>query len=336
MKQKNWIFGLIFLISACSAAGSPQTALPAPSQLPAESATSLPLTTPTAQPTAQFINPTPTDQANCTDAALFIEDVTIPDNSKIEANSPFTKTWLIKNTGTCIWNSRYTLVFSGGDRLSAPESIMFPETLPEATTKISVNLIAPAADGFYTGLFAIKNPAGKTVAIGSLASMWVKIRVGEPVVYQPPAPNTGTSSSAPTGGGIAGCEYSENAGLINQLAGLINAARADAKLPPLTVNSQLAKAAQAHSLDMACNNFLSHTGSDGSWIGDRLAAVGIGSFGYTEIIAIGSPQNALNQWLAEPTHRDAVLDPYATQFGIGYVYAANSNFGSYWTVDLLK
>ena len=115
---------------------------------------------------------------------------------------------------------------------------------------------------------------------------------------------------------------------------LINAARADAKLKPLSYNSQLAAAAQAHSQDMACNNFLSHTGSNGSWIGDRMAAAGYATYNYTEIIAIGSPQNAMAQWAADATHWNAVLDPSMKEIGVGYVYSANSSFGGYFTVDM--
>ena len=41
-------------------------------------------------------------------------------------------------------------------------------------------------------------------------------------------------------------------------------ARAEAKLTPLNISGQLSAAAQSHSDDMACNNFVGHSGSDGS------------------------------------------------------------------------
>jgi uncharacterized protein YkwD len=114
---------------------------------------------------------------------------------------------------------------------------------------------------------------------------------------------------------------------------LINQARADAQLSALTLNAQLASAAQAHSADMACNNFLGHTGSDGSWIGDRLAQAGFPASSYFEIIAIGSPQNAMSQWQADQPHWEAVLNPTAREFGVGYAYFKDSDFGGYFTVD---
>jgi uncharacterized protein YkwD len=85
---------------------------------------------------------------------------------------------------------------------------------------------------------------------------------------------------------------------------------------------------------MACNNFLDHTGSDGSWIGDRLLRAGYPNTNYTEIIAIGTPQNAMDQWQADGPHWDAILDSSSTEFGVGYAYYANSTFGGYFTVDM--
>jgi len=53
---------------------------------------------------------------------------------------------------------------------------------------------------------------------------------------------------------------------------------------------------------MACGNFLSHAGSDGSWIGDRARAAGYPGYGASEIIAIGTPQDAMNQWRNDQGH----------------------------------
>jgi uncharacterized protein YkwD len=100
------------------------------------------------------------------------------------------------------------------------------------------------------------------------------------------------------------------------------------------MNAQLKDAAQKHSVDMACNNFLDHTGSDGSWIGDRLSAFGYNSFYFAEIIAIGTPQNAMSQWAADKPHWDAVIESSVTEIGIGYAYYDKSDFGGYWAVEL--
>ena len=94
-------------------------------------------------------------------------------------------------------------------------------------------------------------------------------------------------------------------------------------------------AAQDHSADMACNNFLGHAGSDGSWIGDRLLRAGFpANTYYSEIIAIGTPRDAMSQWLADGPHWDAVLDPSVKEIGAGYGYYQSSDFNGYITVDM--
>jgi uncharacterized protein YkwD len=127
--------------------------------------------------------------------------------------------------------------------------------------------------------------------------------------------------------------YSENAGYVQELASLINQARESAGLSALPLNPQLTQAAQGHSIDMACNNFLSHQGSDGSRFGSLVHATGF-PFSFQEIIAIVTPQNAMDQWSADPGHWEIVLNALATEMGVGYAYNPNSDYGGYFTVDL--
>src|SRR5688572_2187376 len=63
---------------------------------------------PTASPTLNPSDPTPTP--SCRDNAIFVEDVSIPDNTRLEAGEKFTKTWKLQNTGSCTWTG-YTIAF---------------------------------------------------------------------------------------------------------------------------------------------------------------------------------------------------------------------------------
>ncbi len=60
------------------------------------------------------------------------------------------------------------------------------------------------------------------------------------------------------------CVSSGNSGYEDQVFTLINKERTDRGLDPLVQNSSLTQAARRHSLDMACTDTWSHTGSDGS------------------------------------------------------------------------
>lgn len=274
-----------------------------------------------------------TAAANCTDTAVLLRDVTIQDDTQLKPGEKFTKTWEFKNNGTCPWIN-YKLTFNAGDQMNAPLSAPIPDTAPKEMVQASVELTAPSSNGTYTGYFTLNDANGRDIPIGIEKNFWVRIVVGSgsAAAVNPVAAMTNTPF-VPAGGNN-NCAYSANGGLAREVIALINQARAAAQLPALTVNSQLMSAAQTHSADMACNNFLSHTGSDGSWIGDRLKAAGYNSFGYSEIIAIGPPQNAINQWAADPPHWEIVLSPTMTEIGAGYAYYANSDFGAYITVDM--
>jgi len=270
-----------------------------------------PTITPTRDPSA------PTAASTCKDSAVFVEDVTIPDNTNLSQGEKFTKTWKLQNNGACTWTG-YIVAFDSGERMGAPDSIPVAETAPKATVDISVDLIAPTIDGSYIGIFELRDAAGNVVPIGVENTFWVKIIVGDT------AAQVGTTN----------CYYTTNPEYVQQLIGLINQARADVGRAALTVNAQLTSAAQGHSLDMACNDFLEHSGSDGTWIGDRLIRAGYNSTYYLEIIAIGLPQDAMNQWKIDPLHWDAVINSRVTEIGVGYVFVRTSSYGGYWTVNM--
>jgi uncharacterized protein YkwD len=128
--------------------------------------------------------------------------------------------------------------------------------------------------------------------------------------------------------------YSTSSSYANQLAQLINDARTEAGLSTLNVNAALQTAAQGHSVDMACHNLLSHSGSDSSSPGERIAAAGYAASASSEIIyGSGYPQTAFDWWMSDTTHRNEILNPYITDMGVGYAYNSQTAYGSYFTVD---
>jgi len=274
---------------------------------------------PTASPTSDPLTPDATP--SCRDSAVFVEDVTYPDHTHLTAGEKFTKTWKLQNTGTCTWTG-YTIAFVSGDSMETPDSVPVPETQARSTVDVSIDLVAPSEDGAYTGNFELRNAEGESVPLGTEPTFWVKIIVGEDTA--------GTSAEQ----SIGNCTYTENPEYVQTLIDLINKARAEVNREALTVNAQLTEAARAHSLDMACNNFMHHSGSDGSWTGDRLSDTGYSNPYYLEILAIGLPQDAMNQWRNEKADWSAVLNSRVTEIGVGYVFSKFSAYGGYWTVNM--
>lgn len=77
------------------------------------------------------------------------------------------------------------------------------------------------------------------------------------------------------------------AGLSASIAPEVNAFRLANGQTALAADARLARAAQAHADDMSANAFFSHTGQNGSSVGDRVKLQGYGFCFVAENIAQG-------------------------------------------------
>lgn len=145
----------------------------------------------------------------CTDRAQFIADVTVPDGTRYDPGATFTKTWRLRNIGTCTWTTSYTMVFDSGTQMGSTTSVPFHTTVaPGGNIDLSVNMTAPSAAGHYIGYWKFKNAAGAIFGIGVNANKawWVEINVtGTPttgVAYDFTA-NAGSATWASGAGGLS-------------------------------------------------------------------------------------------------------------------------------------
>ena len=346
MKRALWVLSaaLIVTLSACGSPAAPTTAAPpAPPTAPATVAPTAAPTTAPASPTTAAAEPTtaPTASGPCTDKASFVDDVTVPDYSHFDQKAGFTKTWRVKNIGTCTWTSDYQAKYAHGDAFGGATPVPLSTTVPGATIDISVNMVAPSRDGKFETFYQLVNAAGDPIPVDDGATIWALITVGKFVAY--PLPTATTASTGSSGAGLAtvSCVSQGNTDFITQTVSLINAARAAQSLPALTVNDKLTLAAQSHSADMACNNFLNHIGWNGSTPESRIAAAGYAASITRENIYAqppqygGNPQAAMDFWKQDTTHWDnAILNPQVTEIGVGYAAYSRSDLGGYFTVDL--
>ncbi len=111
---------------------------------------------------------------------------------------------------------------------------------------------------------------------------------------------------------------------------LVNAEREKAGCSPVTVDSKLTKAAQDHSQDMADHQNMSHTGSDGSSMSDRLARVGyrFSTAGENVAAGYGTAESVMDGWMNSPGHKANILNCAFKEIGIGL-----AGPGNYWTQD---
>jgi len=112
--------------------------------------------------------------------AEYVADVTIPDGTIVSPGTTFWKTWSVKNTGSCSWNSSYKFVFMDGDVLGGAYVYNFPGfAAPDDTVEIPIQLLAPTTTGSYIGYWKIQAPDKTQFGVGQYGqSLTVSIVVG--------------------------------------------------------------------------------------------------------------------------------------------------------------
>jgi hypothetical protein len=287
------IVGETTLPTSVSESPPPKKASPTaatPDDTPAEEPAATPepaSPTPTAQPDTGTASTTIND---CQEKAAFFGDVTIPDNTFFQQGEGFTKTWRFRNEGTCTWTPQYAMVYHSGEIMNAPLSVPLPVSAPPGSiVELSINMEAPARGGPHQSNWEFEDPNGTRFGTGSASKdlFWVMINVR--FLDQDDQPQEDPSHAAPPPA-PPGCNAQRDSTFENQVLTLINQARTSNGLGSLNLNEKLSASALVHSTDMACNNFVDHSGSNGSSWYDRINAQGYVFTSATENIYVGNPQ----------------------------------------------
>lgn len=157
---------------------------------PSATATSTTAPFPTLPAVTSTISATDLPTSTC-DRAQFVTDVTYPDDTIVAPSASFTKTWRLKNVGSCAWTSSYSLIFVSGESMGGPATQnLLGNVAPGQTVDLSVDLTAPGSNGTYTGNWRLRNAAGV-----AFSTFYVRIKVQPPVVTTVPSAFAVTSVS---------------------------------------------------------------------------------------------------------------------------------------------
>jgi hypothetical protein len=178
------ILGLLVLMTACSplvVIVQPTSGAPSPTVLPTIASTSTlqPTILLTSSPTATSVPVT----TECQDAAQYIGDDGL-DGTTYASNTAFTKTWRLKNTGTCTWDGSYLVAYISGVAMTQQPGYWIVQqgqtVAPGQTVDVSVGMTAPVANGNYASYWGLKKVDGQFMPIQGGAngnSFYVKIKV---------------------------------------------------------------------------------------------------------------------------------------------------------------
>ena len=170
-------------IVATDWAASTATMLAQPQATPTPTIPIEPVLSPTPEPSqppaaTMTLTPPPSGDPNCNLAAFV--DETIPDGSLFFPGTVFTKTWTLRNEGSCTWTTDYEVVFVSGNSMGAPASqaIAGRAIAPGETVVISMPLTAPNGAGAYKAEFRLRTAEGVIFAFRNAeTTFWAQIQV---------------------------------------------------------------------------------------------------------------------------------------------------------------
>ena len=155
---------------------------------------------PTPDPGQPTPTPVPTaPPAACIDGMQWVADLSYPDNGmqnppQMPPGQPFVKSWRVRNTGTCIWDSSFALVYAGGNtpaaRMGGQPAVVDRNVQPGETYDFNVNLVAPLTPGTYQAFWTMRNGAG--LLFGDRVGVGVTVvgaATATPLPTQTPSPS---------------------------------------------------------------------------------------------------------------------------------------------------
>lgn len=188
------VITVALLLSACGSTAANESAI-ATSVAQTVQAQNTPEALPTATPpaptatlssltplAATVVGPTATGAAavQFCEASASLVGETFPDGTILQPGTVFTKTWSIQNSGTCVWDASWQLVFHGGALMDGVTVYNFPQPAqPGDTVEVPIILRAPAQGGQHTGEWMLKSPWGASFGVGQYSvPLTVSVVVG--------------------------------------------------------------------------------------------------------------------------------------------------------------
>lgn len=151
-----------------------QPVLPTPTKIKTNPPAPLLSASPTAHRRTEL--PLLTSTPDCVDNLRFVEDITIPDGSRVSSGEIIDKRWQVENAGTCNWDHRYRLRLLEGTALGVlEEQALYPA---RAGTQVEIRILfeAPTEPGIYRSAWEAVDPQGN--AFGD--PIYIEIQVTSP------------------------------------------------------------------------------------------------------------------------------------------------------------
>lgn len=122
---------------------------------------SIPKTAPAAVDLPTAVSVRPTSTLDCVNGLQFVTDLTVPDGTLIARGAQVDKRWQVKNSGTCNWDQRFSLVLIAGTELGMPRKQALNPARSGSDAVIRMILTSPMSPGTYTSAWQAFGPDGE-------------------------------------------------------------------------------------------------------------------------------------------------------------------------------
>jgi len=155
-------------------------------------------TTPAVLPTLVSSLPTSTSGGSSCNNSTYVADATVQDGTVMSPGQTFVKTWTLQNTGSCTWDTGFTMRFFSGSLMSGSSGTVSSAVAPGQQGNVSVTLTAPTTAGTYQGNWRLADDSG--ITFGEIVDVVIDVN-GNASTETPAATATdtpGTYTPAPT------------------------------------------------------------------------------------------------------------------------------------------
>jgi hypothetical protein len=151
------------------------------------------ISSPTNLPTMAYSLPTSTSSGSSCNNSTYVSDVTITDGTVMSPGQTFVKTWALQNTGSCTWDTGFTIRFFSGDQMGGTSGPVSSSVAPGGQMDVSVSLTAPLTAGTYQGNWRLADDSG--ITFGEIIDVVIDVNGSETDTPAATATDTPTASA---------------------------------------------------------------------------------------------------------------------------------------------
>lgn len=150
---------ITFFQVACSSQATPTLYIPPTRESIQDTVTQVPAAS-ESSPAGDKLTPQPTPSPDCVSWLAFLSDITIPDGTNVKPGEILDKRWLVENSGSCNWDSRFSLRLIAGLDMGVQNEMPLYPARSGTQAEVRIQFTAPTDPGIFRSAWQAQDPQG--------------------------------------------------------------------------------------------------------------------------------------------------------------------------------